>query len=655
MELSMRLPNQLFLMILLFTVNSPALVELSGAEVLTKPQIKLATELSKKIGFQGFLIKGSFNPNSVYNTFAGRLAQKPELMNSQPDPVLIEVGCSKNLELNLYGDRTDAAAAVFSVFRKMGFLFPKPGIIIGPGDSWRSLCGKKTWWRPRFRDRGFHMHTQHPSEFVDMAFHNNLAMQESYLSWLTVNGQNTLQVQMLRSISEEQWVNLTRFMNLSRTYGFRFGLGVSFSMIQQNSYYLIQPWRSFFSWGAGNQLVKNLKNLNKKIQPDFLTFEIGTTEFSSTNYQRTLNWIELIQSNSRTPIFFKIHASSNQFQEPWGNFNFLPAFAEKNLGLLPHTIHFYGLKDSVAPVYGRSDFFDMADFIKQQRVKKLIWYFPETSYYIGLDIDVPLFLTDYLVARSEDIQFLSENMVAGHLSFTTGLENGYWLFDWAVMLWTDLDNPLSPELPFVLLKEDPTLVRSLLKFQTEWIKLKQIIQLISAENLMDQLPFSKPIHERILLKDLMNDPDLMRSQVVRLEQMLADFPSFNQLKNAELANHFQLLNLKIQHALAIRKAYLGTTSWVQAEKIESQAKEILRKQPKIFANSLAWKKQPNVTVYDEGYGYTSESLHFWIRERSILQNKIQNPFFMNIYDPIKIVFGYASPALPTSLRRHLVQ
>lgn len=648
----MKLVISVFLLLSVSVTNSAwAVIELKTSEILNLQQEKIANKLAQQIGFSKIEVSGAFVQNSY--------TQNSAAMNSKPDPTLIEIVCDKNLEIRLYGDKSEAVASVFYSFRKIGFLFPKPNLVIAPKAGFKKICGQKIWWKPRFRDRGFHLHTQHPSEFVNMIFMQDLEIQESYLSWLLVNGQNTLQIQMLRNLDEHHWKNLNQFIQRAKNYGFNVGLGISFSMIQQNSYYLIEPWRSIFNWGSGNQMSRNLKKLQEKVKIDFLTIEIGTTEFSSTDYQRTLDWIELAKWHSSVPVFFKVHASSNQFQEPWGNFNFLPAQTKKSVGLLPHTIHFYGLQDVTTPVYGRSDFYDMADFIQRERTKKLIWYFPETSYYIGLDIDVPLFLTDYLVARAEDMQFLEQYPVAGHLNFTTGIENGYWLFDWALMLWTDMDNPLSPELPLTILGEESSVVRPLIQFQTKWVKHQQLIQLLSSENLMDQIPFVEPIHRRVLMRNLLSDQETLIQQISKLDSFLREFPSYSGLKNMEFKLYYELLHLRAEHALAIRKAFLnslnGQDLWDQPIRIEQRSLEVLRQYPKLFPKSIAWQKRENVTVYDEGYAYTAHRLHYWIREREVLKNRISNPFFMNIYDPIKIIFGTASPTLPKSLHRHLVQ
>ena len=134
-------------------------------------------------------------------------------------------------------------------------------------------------------------------------------------------------------------------------------------------------------------------------------------------------------------LYIKVHVSSNQNHKEYGNFNFLPSYANKDVGVLPHTVFFYGLEDDIAPMYGQKNFKNIKSFMAEEHKKKRdIIYYPETSYFIGMDIDIPLLLTDYLVARHEDLQSLQGLGVSKQVNFTTGMELGYWLFDWSLAL-----------------------------------------------------------------------------------------------------------------------------------------------------------------------------------------------------------------------------
>ena len=51
-----------------------------------------------------------------------------------------------------------------------------------------------------------------------------------------------------------------------------------------------------------------------------------------------------------------------------------------------------------------------------------VWYWPESSYWVGFDSSVPLLLLPYLDSRYEDLLLMERLGVTGHLTFTSGWE-----------------------------------------------------------------------------------------------------------------------------------------------------------------------------------------------------------------------------------------
>jgi len=77
----------------------------------------------------------------------------------------------------------------------------------------------------------------------------------------------------------------------------------------------------------------------------------------------------------------------------------------------------------------------MYDFMFQQAGKRLVMYYPETSYWVNYDNQVPLFLPVYALNRLRDLRLiaareLAENVtIDGQYIFDSGWEWGYWLQD----------------------------------------------------------------------------------------------------------------------------------------------------------------------------------------------------------------------------------
>jgi hypothetical protein len=220
-----------------------------------------------------------------------------------------------------------------------------------------------------------------------------------------------------------------------------------------------------------------------------------------------------------------VHISSNQrcrnFHDPRNasqplNFNFLPTYATPKLGILPHTVQVcarvcvytyvcmyvcvcmrvyidlklwkglcknpplnqstsitrttattqaYALDDPTAGVYGQRNFSEMHAYMlyETKEGRRHVHFYPETSYWVNVDIDVPLFLPTYAERRLHDFRLLAHeedkgraggNRIAGSLMFDSGWEWGYWLSDvlvaasmWDPTRWDDDGPPKATATP----------------------------------------------------------------------------------------------------------------------------------------------------------------------------------------------------------------
>jgi hypothetical protein len=187
---------------------------------------------------------------------------------------------------------------------------------------------------------------------------------------------------------------------------------------------------------------------------DFLSTEIGSSEFTSPDDTRMLTWINELAahlgSSYGTGVHIKVHCSTGQeapnYIDPKTgepiNYNFLPHFAAPAVGVMPHTVQVYALDDP-APTYGNQDFGFMREFLRREAGAREVLWHPETAYWVSYDVDVPLFLPVYahrrlrdlrLIAADEDAGLVGEgghagSRIDGQSIFSSGWEWGYWLHD----------------------------------------------------------------------------------------------------------------------------------------------------------------------------------------------------------------------------------
>lgn len=262
-----------------------------------------------------------------------------------------------------------------------------------------------------------------------------------------------------------------------------------------------------------------------------------------------------------------------------------------------------------------------------------------------MDIDVPILLTDYLVARAADYQWAAQNDLDGHIDFSTGQELGYWLLDWTVALNANQEYLGDPYVGLRLLGEDLAAWKPILDFQTKYFKDQQLIQYLSTSNLLDEIDSKLMIHKRTLLRDLHAEPQELHQEIEHLSDAIRDEPNLNSIKNPELRAMLSITWRRIEHAFALRKAIENPKDkalWLDSATIAHQqaaleVEELLPLQ-RYLNDSLVFEKRNNPTSYGYGYGWVATQLFFWSREEEIVRKNESNPFFMNIYNPFKLLF-----------------
>lgn len=565
----------------------------------------------------------------------------------------VTIDCLKdNISLKVMAKPHEWAATAYLGLQKMGFLFPHPRMQISPTkDKMNKACGQTFEWKPTFRYRGFHLHTMHPSEWVSGFLMGETQIANDLVRWLARNGQNVFDLNLLKQKKKNIYQNLKSPFALAKKLGVHPGISLGAALHQQNSYKLLGIIRALTGMGSVKELKKGVSKLADNIDFDFFVMEAGTSEFTPVPYSKALEWMEAaaeVLDQRQKQLFIKVHVSTNQSDDQYGNFNFLPQYTNQKVGIFPHTVMFYGLYDRHVPMYGNDSFEHMLSFTEQEFNKRPTWYYPETSYFIGMDIDHPLFLTDYLTNRALDMKNLSKLGLEGQANFTTGHENGYWLFDWNLALLANSEFDFSPYAALDLLGEERSVWEPIIEFQTKHIKDGGLISIMSAPNFQDELTKGHRIHERNIIKELVKDTSKRDAEIEKLETALKDLPKTEGIKNEELRIMTEVTFIRIRHALMTRlslrypkKSPERADALLKAADIRYEAaakmmtvyyKHNRYPDSKVFEK---WRKNP--TSYDYGYGYPARTLHFWKREEKQIEKEKFSPLFMNIYNVLDIV------------------
>ncbi len=533
----------------------------------------------------------------------------------------------------------ERTSAFYKGLRELGFFFPHPLRQISPKlETVKTLCGRTWEWKPTLKYRGFHLHTLHPNEWIAGFFQNKALVADATVRWLARNQQNIFDLSLLQMPLEIISAEMGPHFRLAQALQIYTGASLGIALNQQNSYKLLSLWDSYFGWSSDEKITEGLTALFAALPLSYVVLEGGTSEFTPTDYEKTMRWLNLagkVAKTKKVALLTKVHVSSNQVSEKWGNYNFLPQFTENTVGILPHTVMFYGLNDDKAPMYGNKTFHGIRDFMLKEKSKRRTWYYPETSYWVGMDVDVPLFLTDYLRTRTEDFKYLAENNIEGHLNFTSGHVLGYWLFDWTLTLQTDSEYNFDPMIGLKFLGEDLDAWKKIMDYQSLWYKNAGVIAMLSSANLQDELSQKHRIHDRNTMNDLSKKPEELAKEMILLKESLAELPLLDGIKDHELKTMLQINVLRHNHALAIREKNFEFAK-VNRDKAKALIKD-LSELPTNYPELKLFSKWENPTAYQFGYAYPAASLYFWEREERQLKEDSYWPFTGNMYDVIDIV------------------
>ncbi|MCB9232419.1 MAG: hypothetical protein H6581_12190 [Bacteroidia bacterium] len=557
--------------------------------------------------------------------------------------------------------------------------------------------------RPRFDKMGFHLHTQHPLELtrplLDVKETKGLEEVKEYIDWLARNGQNYFEFNLLEGISHEQWPQHAKeFVDYAHKRGILAGVDISLHMIQQKSWMLYQmPLKSFLS---KEKQVK--KNLDWLLQADWdvLNMEFSTTEFTGGNKAKKvelqLQILEYLAERSKqVKLMGRKHVvkestelDGKKNEEAVPELNDKQKELDSNRGVMPHTVMFYSLQDENAPVYGNENLTHMLDMIKDQKKEREVWYYPESAYWVTFDNSVPMFLTPYLSARLQDILLVDSLGVPGHLTFSSGWEWGYWLFDWSIARWSweytwnGDKQPLDPWMyPPQMTREvaDVRLWREVVELQEKYLKEKNLMGYMVAQTITDEVKGKFNLHlaprpvipyREMYRGDIGDDTlRLLRNQVIpalkefseksadlarKLEDRKSAWPKKLQPLVDEWVDGIKITGLRALHRYYVLNYILRKNLELHSKGTDPvAAKEFLGKarQTRLLALGLVRRREAayryplerlarkgkEPTAYHFGYLYPVTNLHFWEREEMQAQKNKWGPFFRNIWNVPRII------------------
>ena len=351
-----------------------------------------------------------------------------------------------------------ASYALYHILQDIGVRYIHPQHTVFPQSVITALpTYQQLEQTPRFAIRGFHEHTQHPivmSDFLLRPDRDDFRQYVShYLKWMVRNRQNALSFHMLNTVDLVAWIPyITDIIQEAHDYGIKMGLVTGFVDQQQNAYRLYKPSE------MESAEVQITTKLDRILQAgfDFITFQIGTSEFTKPDESEMLSWLNLavehisIQFPTVQPYTW-IHIACALRQEDGSPYYHLPLQADERLGAWVHTTMFYTL-DHPAPVYDCEDFTHQKDFFQQAIDQRPLVFFPETAWWLGFDNNVPLVNPITGRSRQHDMEYLIDiGSVIGHINFTSGKEWTYWHYDhyltqstWQDISWNDYLAWLSP-------------------------------------------------------------------------------------------------------------------------------------------------------------------------------------------------------------------
>lgn len=551
---------------------------------------------------------------------------------------------------------------------------------------------------PKFRKKGFHLHTMHPIELAEPLFNPQLpgALDEvkEYIDWLARNEQNVFDFCLMESVDRKTWIEHAKaFTAYAKQRGIITSLDVSLHMIQQKSFQLYQnPPASFRS--KKTQIKRNLDWLFQA-RWDIINMEFNSAEFLTGNAQKRSELRRFVQDETEkrgAKLMGRQHVvkESNDIVRSKSE-GMQHQATDSSRGVLAHTVMSYSMTEPHAPVYENENQRHVFEFMKRENRIRETWYYPESAYWVTFDNSVPVLSLPYLSTRLADIDTAAAYDVEGHMTFSSGWELGYWLIDWSIARWSrriTLNGEPVKNTPTQYTYGNPfakgtgPVMDSLLALQEEYLKGKNLMAYMTAQTVTDEIPkkFRREFHPRppFTYGWLRNKSETaLRDSVEKYvigglrefstrsapfsQQLFALQPPTNNINkfaipgtgvDYELGTILDITqkralhrSLTLGYLLSVRDHKVkGTPINVEllthAAQIRENAQRMLHTLPFRYDAQRITSKFPNVTAYtsyDFGYLYTAYRMHFWEREEEQAKKNRYDFLYKNIWAVFRII------------------
>lgn len=576
---------------------------------------------------------------------------------------------------------------------KLGFYFVHPRETVIPCfQSWPLPPEFDFTGIPKFDKKGFHLHTQHPTELTQ-ALHDpqiveGPAMIREYILWLARNQQNFFEFCLLETVDLHNWIgHASSFVNYAHDRGILCSVDLSLHMIQQHAFKLVEfPPKNFQKY---EKQIDWRLDLLLSAGFDFINMEFAIAEFvggfEKLRHRLRQYIVEKINAHPEVKLIGRTHVVKPE-NEIGGKTSPVPkGVSDPERGNLVHTVMCYSLTDSSAPVYELDNFSHLRELLQEENKVRETWYYPESAYWITFDNSIPLFLLPYLSARFEDINTVREMGILGHITFSSGWEWGYWLVDWNIARWSwefqengtvKKQSPTSGIHDLFPGREIENRFQNLLDIEKNYLIDQNTLRLLCPHSFSDGLPgpLNKQFQPRpeIYQEDLANSPgkeadSLVGQWISELSPLLQAMKPHCQALNTipKSVPNYQYGGRK---AHLLRELYLACAVFVNyvehrketflafrsglnnkgrelgphlenATRIREKSQKLVEEMETKYRYpvDLIARQHKSFTSYPYGYLYPVSNLHFWRRhEEQLLRWEFNNPFMMNIYSPTRI-------------------
>ncbi len=605
--------------------------------------------------------------------------------NKENDAFQLKLKNENKIEIEIAAFSSKGASNGLYYFLQnyLGFQFYHPKETFIPTSIRTQFPNFKEKVEPRFHKIGFHIHAMHPLELtealLDANYKNGEKEVQDYIQWLSRNGQNYFEFNLLSSIDLDSWIPYMRkIIQFAHDRDILVGADLSMNMIQQRAFQLYKGAPHTFE-NKKKQMLSNIAALTK-LEWDLWNVEMATTEFTHKNQEKLYQQQKFlydqlhpknIELTGRKHVVKDENLVSNEKSMKKALTDMDSAY-----GVLVHTVMFYGLLDEKTPVYRNENFEHLKDLLIESNAYRETWYFPESAYWITFDNSVPMFLTSYLSARLQDILYCESLGIDGHLTFSSGWEWNYWLVDWSIARWSFKSDANAKKetatmflKPFIGSENVMNFVNEVADLQELYIKDKQLIKVLTAQTVTDEIPgklnlefHPRPEFPYPFIRNEANAEQLeflenkyihvLKEFIGEYKKLRANVENLHSVVEKEIVTSLDVTALRAEHRLntlqflityrknALKISTENAEQYLEnAASIRLQALKLVKEQEKRYRyplQELVGKKKSK-TVYNFGYLYPTTELHFWEREELQAKNNYWNFWYRSIWDVFKII------------------